>query len=182
MKVSIINTPGGNKGSVISWVKRSGSDFNLIDTASQIRESEIIIFPGNGTFKSTISWIEEKNFSEALIEYINSNNKYIGLCIGMQIMFEKGFEGGIINGLNILKGEVEELQQPRIGWEKVLGKINKFRIDSDYFFMHKYGVLRKSRCLDFVRYKNSYLFQFHPEKSGISGDKLLQKILFKNYV
>ena len=177
MIASIIDSPGGNKGSVKAWLERGGLKCNFISNSLEINESNLIVFPGNGTFSETIDWIETRQFKNAIYNYINSGNLYIGICIGMHIMFANGIEGGKKKGLGLIKGDIQRLETPRIGWNKVDGNFNGFAISSDFYFMHNYGFLENSNCLNFIRYKNSFLFQFHPEKSGLSGDKLLKKIL-----
>ena len=181
MKASIIESPGGNKGSVKSWLQRAGIECKFVSDSSAIYNSNLVVFPGNGTFSETIDWIEKKSLKKAILDYVESKKLYIGICIGMQIMFEIGLEGGEKEGLGILEGVIQKLKVPRIGWKKVYFNSDNLIINSDYYFMHQYGFLENSNCLDFLKYKNSFLFQFHPEKSGASGDKLLKKIL-DNYV
>ena len=177
MKVSIVNTPGGNVGSIKSWIERSNLEPNLITSPSEIENTDLLVFPGNGTFNSTIKWLDQNGLKKKIKEYILKNRFFIGICIGMHILFEEGDEGGLCNGLNLLSGKVKKLSETKIGWDKVTAEGQKISLNSDFFFMHSYGVIGNNKlCKNFIVYKNSFLFQFHPEKSGLVGDNVLIQI------
>ncbi len=177
MRVSVVNTPGGSVGSIMSWLQRSNLKPVLITHASEIENTDLLVFPGNGTFKATLKWLDQNGFQEKIKKYVLNNNFFIGICIGMHIFFEEGEEGGLCNGLKILPGRVEKLPKTRIGWDKVSLENEKLVLNSNFYFMHSYGVLEDNNlCKNFIVYKNSFLFQFHPEKSGHSGDNVLNQI------
>ena len=183
MKVSIINTPGGNVGSIKSWIERSNLKPSLISSPSEIDNTDLLIFPGNGTFNSTIKWLDQNALKEKIKEYILNNNFFIGICIGMHIFFEEGEEGGLCDGLNLISGKVEKLKATNIGWERVIVEDEKIYLNSDFYFMHSFGVIGEDKlCRKFIVHKNAFLFQFHPEKSGISGDNVLTQIKKLLYV
>ena len=177
MNVSIIDTPGGNIGSVKSWLERSNFKPLLINHPDQINDTDLLVFPGNGTFNSTLSWLDKKGLKERIKRYVLENKYFIGICMGMHIMFEKGEEGGISKGVEIMPGTVKKLEHVRIGWEKVEFREENLSLKSDFYFMHSYGVLTKSDvCKKAIIFNNAFLFQFHPEKSGPSGDDVLKQI------
>ena len=94
----------------------------------------------------------------------------------MHIFFDEGEEGGLCNGLNIIPGRIQKLSETRIGWDRVNIRNERLYLDSDFYFMHSFGFLENNIWRNFIVFKNSFLFQFHPEKSGSSGDNVLKQI------
>ena len=178
MKATIIDTPGGNKGSISAWLRRGGFQVDFSSSSEIINNSNIVIFPGNGIFSKTMDWLRFNALEESLISFVENPNKiYIGICIGMQILYETGFEEEKTSGLGILNGEITRLDNPRIGWEKVKYKEENFFFEDDFFFMHSYGYKNlENNLININRFSRNYLFQFHPEKSGRSGDDLLKSL------
>ena len=184
MKAIVIDTPGGNKGSISSWLKRGGLEVEVSYSPDIFDKSKIVIFPGNGVFSKTMEWLRFNSLENSFIKFLKDPNKiYIGICIGMQILYETGFEGKKTKGLGILRGDVVKLNRTRIGWEKVKYYDDKFNLEEDFFFMHSFGIKDiKNNLVNIRSFSGNYLFQFHPEKSGKTGDNLLSSLLFNKII
>ena len=186
MKAIVLDTPGGNKGSISSWLKRGGFQVEFSSSPDIFERAKFVVFPGNGVFSKTMEWLRSNSLENSFIEFLKDPNKvYIGICIGMQILYETGLEGGRTKGLGILKGNVVKLFNTRIGWEKVKYSDDQIIVDDDFFFMHSFGIEELKKLVKVKTFSGNYLFQFHPEKSGKTGDNLLRylklnKKIFEN--
>ena len=190
----------GNVKSIFNAVKKVGGDpYYFSETIDY--SFDTLIIPGVGSFNEAMKLINN-NYLD-LINYAKKNEKLIiGICLGMQIMFEYGLEGKKTKGLGFFKGNVELISKseshkiPNVGWKKVniLKKDNKnFNIFNlkKFYFIHSFCVHLKNnkkdiigiikyydkKIVSIINNKNIYGFQFHPEKSGKDGLKLLKKIL-----
>jgi len=192
----------GNVKSIFNAVKKVGKKpYYFSETKNY--DFDALIIPGVGSFSQAMKLINN-NYKE-LIDYAKKNKKLIiGICLGMQIMFEYGLEGKKTKGLGFFKGKVEliskdkKIKVPNIGWRKIyISKRNKFNNIAKFinfkkfYFIHSYCVrVKKNKknivgILDYcgkkiistINNKNIYGFQFHPEKSGKDGLELLKKLL-----
>jgi glutamine amidotransferase len=193
--ISIIDYGGGNTGSV-----KNALDFLRIESIvtsdpSQINSSDKIILPGQGRFGDVMNKLRQKGLDKVLVSEITNRKPYLGICIGLQILFEYGKEDPGIKGLSLLKGTVPkfriELKVPQIGWNnvKALKKSKLFagiKNNSFFYFVHSYYadtadekiVLSKTgygiEFISGIEKDNLFAVQFHPEKSGIDGLQLLK--------
>jgi imidazole glycerol-phosphate synthase subunit HisH len=201
---------GGNIFSVANSLERISADFELTSSASDLESASKIIFPGVGSFSVAMSQIEKLGLKDIIIAKINSGTPFLGICVGMQVLFDKGLEAGDHKGLSVLPGVVSRFSEnynlkiPEIGWNQVKFDVKTnplfegIQDNSDFYFVHSYRVnfddmsLVKSRYPDSSATKTSYgedfissiwdgknLFatQFHPEKSGELGLKLLSNFV-----
>jgi glutamine amidotransferase len=201
MKAAIINYGVGNLFSISSALKRVGFDIDVKDDIGRNwREYDLVIFPGVGTFKAVAMYFNKRL---GVFEDIKrSGMVFLGICVGMQIMFDYGLEGGFNKGLGWVKGYVDKLKTnlklPHIGWDKVYISTSNndiclhfMEIDKSYmYFIHSYVVYpAKSEAICMLSYygeqfpaliieNNIVGTQFHPEKSSKSGVAFL-KILAK---
>jgi glutamine amidotransferase len=140
--------------------------------------------------------LEETNLIPVIKEYVASGKLLIGICLGMQLLFDQSSEYGITKGLSFIPGNVEEfnisLKVPHMGWNSLSIKINdpitKYIKDEDYvYFIHSYYAITDSKYIianttyevsvpAIVRKDNVIGMQFHPEKSGQVGLRLLQAL------
>lgn len=196
--ITIVDYEAGNLKSICNmldflWDGKSGSKYTISSDPKMIEKAERIIFPGQGHFAQSMKNLESKNLAEPIKNAINNNAKFLGICLGLQVLFEKSEEAPDINGLGIIKGEVKKFVQgkiPQIGWNKIQTTANNSYLNDDYFyFVNSYYVVPEdkniisSSCnyeIDFtasIEYKNITAVQFHPEKSSEAGIKF-----FKNWI
>uniref|UniRef100_A0A7C5TF22 Imidazole glycerol phosphate synthase subunit HisH n=1 Tax=Ignisphaera aggregans TaxID=334771 RepID=A0A7C5TF22_9CREN len=197
MKAVIINYGVGNLFSISSALKRVGLDVDIKDDiAKNWREYDLVILPGVGTFKAVATYFNKRL---GIFEDIKrSGMMFLGICVGMQIMFDYGHEGGFNKGLGWVKGYVDKLKTnlklPHIGWDKVYITTSNndacqrfMEIDKSYmYFIHSYVVYpAKSEAICMFSYygeqfpaliieNNIVGTQFHPEKSSKSGIAFLR--------
>lgn len=197
MTVIIIDYGAGNLKSIINILETLGADYLVTDDPQDILNAERIIFPGQGHFAQAMQKLNEKNLTDVIRNAANSGVPFLGVCLGLQILFEKSEEAPGIDGLCILKGAVKRFTQgkiPQIGWNKlVTTQNNSILTDDYYYFVNSYYVEPEdcsivSAYCDYygefaasVECNNIVAVQFHPEKSGIVGQKTFEKWLkYKN--
>jgi glutamine amidotransferase len=191
--IAIIDYGGGNIGSVKNALDFLSIDSIITDRAEEIRKADMIILPGQGRFGDVMKKLRERKIDRIMIDEIKSGKPYLGICIGLQILFEKGEEDPKIKGLGLLKGTVPKfrinLKIPQIGWNNTeQKKESRFNVNQKcYYFVHSYFVkpkekkiiLASSRYVDefacAIEKDNILAVQFHPEKSGNDGLELLKE-------
>lgn len=197
--ITIIDYNMGNLRSVQKAFEYIGKPAIITADRKKIMKSSLLILPGVGSFDSAMKNLKKKKLVEPIKNYIFSGKPFLGICLGLQVLFEKSEEGKA-EGLGILKGCVKkilpagELKIPHMGWNnvKLKGSVVKNYIfsgiqDNSYFyFVHSYFVVPCDRKItssvsfygtNFVSsvfYKNIFATQFHPEKSQNKGLKLLR--------
>lgn len=191
--IGIIDYGVGNLRSVAKAVEYSGYESVITDEASVLDNCSHLILPGVGAFKDAIKKLEDSGLAETLIKSIDIGKPTLGICLGMQLFFESSTEDGLHKGLALLEGSVEKfdisLKVPHIGWNSVdtLRESELFKgiDDTNFYFVHSYYLdknvpsalgltdyeIQFTSC---VMRENLYGVQFHPEKSGDSGLKLLK--------
>lgn len=200
--VGIIDYGAGNLKSVANALNFVNAKFKILDKADEILNCDKIILPGVGAFGDAMIKLRAKNLDEAIINFIKSGKYFLGICLGMQLLFEKSTEFGEFDGLGILKGEIikfdktkfkTDLKIPNVGWNTAHFKkqtpINCGLKEFEYFyFVHSYHIISDESIVlattnygyEFVsaiNYENIFAFQPHPEKSAESGIKII-----KNFV
>jgi glutamine amidotransferase len=189
--VAILDYGVGNLNSIKNFIKKIG--YNPIITSNKIilKKCKAIILPGVGSFNIAIKNIKKKKLIYFLKNFSNSNQKLIGICLGMQIMCKSSSENGINNGLNIFKGKVTKLKKINVGWRSIVLKtffLKKLRhLKNFFYYNHSYyysskdlSIIAKTNSLDIpaiLKIKNNFGIQFHPEKSQDSGILLFKDIL-----
>ena len=207
LDVAIINYGMGNLFSVFCACKSIGLNVQITDDKEVIRNSKIIILPGVGAFGAAMEIIKKKNIDKSIYEHIDKEKKIIGICLGMQLLFERSFEFTLNKGLGILKGDVkmfskDESNLLNVGWNKIIKKkkntILDLNTDKDsFYFIHSLFVepkdskiisavseFNKKKFCCGIKYKNIEAFQFHPEKSADFVLKIFQSLkneINKNY-
>jgi len=202
MMIAIIDYGMGNKHSVYNALKYIGVDACISSDANEISKAERIILPGVGAFGAAMENLRQFQLVEVLQEEIISKGKpFLGICLGMQLLAEKGTEKGLFQGLGWIAGEVLKLQPedlgfklPHVGWNdiEVVKDSDLFKglkKERAFYFVHSYAMqLRDSRNLaaesDYgvkftaaVQKDNIFATQFHPEKSQKNG-----LIILENFV
>ena len=201
-KIGIIDYGLGNLFSIKSACDKVGMYGQLTDDKKTIMNSDAIILPGVGSFNEAMKKIRIKKLDQIIKDFFLTEKPVIGICLGMQLFFEKSYENTITEGLSLIKGDVKPFNLPKnlnIGWYPIIKKKDATIIDvvedlSYMYFVHSYYcnptnknvIMTETNFLNFnfcsaVKYKNLYGFQFHPEKSGENGLKIyynLKKLIF----
>jgi glutamine amidotransferase len=195
MEVCILDYGSGNVASVKNALDRLRINNKISNEASDIRNVSHIILPGVGAFGTSMEKIINKIPTEIVKEEIVKGKPFLGICVGMQVFADYGFEFGKHSGLNLLTGtEVVELPasvaKPHVGWNslEILNEhpiLKNIENGSDFYFVHSYHLSKVENrnqvavtdyginfpsvvCAD-----NLIGVQFHPEKSQNNGDRLL---------
>ena len=205
--IGILDYGSGNLFSISNALKKIDLNQKFIKNLNDFEEVNAVILPGVGSFKECIEKLKKKNFYDYLIKYSSTGKKLVGICLGMQMLLEHSEEGGVSNGLKLINGNVKYIKNqilkgdanlpiPNMGWSKVNLKNNQnidlFKnIDNkEFYFAHSLicKVDEKECEVGFSKFGNFefcsiikknqiYGIQFHPEKSGENGLKLLRNIL-----
>ena len=192
--IAIIDYGVGNLGSVLNAFKYLGYDCVVTSNKEEILNADKVVLPGVGAFKDAMDAFREKGFVDVINKVIENNKPILGICVGMQMLFEYSYEYGKHEGLGIFKGNIIKFDDsnykvPQIGWNQIKVKDdNKLLkgLDGKYvYFVHSYHVdnseytiseTEYANCIypSAVNYKNIYATQFHPEKSGEVGLQILK--------
>jgi imidazole glycerol phosphate synthase glutamine amidotransferase subunit len=199
--VGVINYGAGNLGSVMNALGRLGVAARFIAGPEELAGTspfEKIIFPGDGHFATAMEALEKSGYAEALHEWIALDRPFLGICIGLQLLFERSEEAPGAAGLGVIPGEVRHFpgrKVPQIGWNETSARpgAKLFRglpPQSFFYFIHSYyaapaetGVIAAEtdyglRYCSALERGNLAAVQFHPEKSGKAGLRLLENWLY----
>ena len=197
MKISIVDYYTGNTMSLVNALTYLDHE-PILSNKKEIKNSEIIILPGVGSFGRAMNNLKKLDLVEVIYKHIEEGKKIIGICLGMQLLFSKSFEIEMNEGLDLIKGDVTKLKEgldkiPNVGMKKTEW-INNYDYDYNdnkkYYFTHSYvgNPHNKSEIItQFTHNQNTYCcgvnkdniygFQFHPELSSHDGLILLKKII-----
>lgn len=192
----ITDYKAGNVKSIANMLDSFNAEYKISSDKDEILSADAIIFPGQGHFGQAMEKLKESGLKEAIIEAATVKKiKFLGICLGLQILFEKSEEAPNVEGLSILKGEVKKFHTgkiPQIGWNNITTTANSSYLTDDYFyFVNSYFVLPKDKNIvssycnygkDFcasVEFENITAVQFHPEKSSDAGKDFFKKWLKK---
>jgi glutamine amidotransferase len=200
MSIAIIDYGAGNLRSVEKAFQKVGVDAEITKDKNTIRGAKGIVFPGVGSFDSAISELRTQSLEGVVEEAIALGKPFLGICLGMQHLFESSEEGKA-KGLAILPGSVKKfafagspwasLSIPHMGWNRLLFKhkapiFEGIEEGTMFYFAHSYYAVPKDEMIVATRTDygiefvsavwkdNIYGIQFHPEKSGEAGLKLLK--------
>lgn len=196
--IAIIDYGVGNIFSLKSSFKKIGADAVLTSDIEVIKAADKIVLPGVGAFGDAAEKLKGSGLFEVIKDVCKNGKPLLGICLGMQLLFEKGYEYGEHEGLGLIKGNVRfigdyitpGLKIPHIGWNSLSfpkeNKIFKYLNEGDFvYFVHSYhGTECDSSVIATTEYGgtltaavadgNVYGMQFHPEKSGDTGLKILK--------
>ena len=199
MKIHIIDYDAGNIESIRNALKKIGCEPVTTNNPKDLFKAKAIIFPGQGSFPAAMKKLNKNGIDKALIELINNKMPFIGICLGLQLMFTKSEEGEC-KGLDLFKGTVpkipDSVKVPHIGWNNVSFNkshpiFNGIPDNSYFYFLHSYYVnpdnldniiAQTNYGLEFCSayaYENYVGLQFHPERSGDYGLKIYQNFINK---
>ena len=191
--ITIIDYDAGNLKSICNMLDFLGEKYQISSDAKTIENAERIIFPGQGHFAQAMKNLNDKNLIAPIKAAVAKDAKFLGICLGLQILFEKSEEAPGVEGLGIIKGEVKKFTRgkiPQIGWNKIVTTQNNSFLEDDYFyFVNSYYIVPEDESvisstsrygIDFaasIEHGNLTAVQFHPEKSSDAGINFFKKWL-----
>ena len=195
-RLAVLDYGGGNIGSLVAALERRGVAFDLTSDANRVMSADAAILPGDGAFGATMDALRERGLDRAVHALVAAGKPFLGICVGMQVLFESSDEFGGDVGLGIFAGHVRRFagapRVPHMGW-------NDLTIEREHpfvaglhggefaYFLHSYRVADSDatvastdyggRFAAIVARDNVMATQFHPEKSQRTGAVLLDNFL-----
>lgn len=192
-KIVIIDYGAGNIKSIMNVVRSLGYETILTRDKNIILNADKIIFPGQGHFGQAMEKLNQLGLAEVIREAIGKGKQFLGICLGLQVLFETSEEAPNVQGIGIFKGSVKKFQTgrtPQIGWNKIsTTKANTYLSEDFYYFVNSYYVApddeniissKAEYHIEFassIQHKNVTAVQFHPEKSADAGLEFFRKWL-----
>ena len=203
--IAVIDYGMGNLRSVEKAFQAIGAQVIVTHDRNLILNADSIVLPGVGSFKDCMNNLQKLKLIDPIRESIDNGKPFLGICLGLQILFDESEEYGPVAGLGILAGKVVKfpnkisetkngplIKVPHMGWNKILVKKTDSLFETVettpyFYFVHSYYVVPEDPSIvatvthygiEFVsgiQYKNIYAFQFHPEKSQTLGLSLLKR-------
>lgn len=200
MKIAILDYKAGNVTSVLRAIQHLGFDATITPDPDQVCRADKVIFPGVGAAASCMTHLKERGLDQALRDVAAAGTPLLGICVGMQLLFEHSAEDGGVDCVGLLPGQVKRFQPsdksikvPHMGWNTVhfADDILSQNIEADsfFYFVHSFycapehdelRIATSHHGQEFcagVRKDNVAAMQFHPEKSGPVGLQLLRNFL-----
>jgi glutamine amidotransferase len=197
--VGVIDYGAGNFPSVARALDKLGAELLVAVWPSDLQYADAIVLPGVGNYAALIRAIDERDLRRTLLDAIARGVPFLGICLGLQALYSSSEEAPSLSGLNLFSGSVRSLpatvKLPHMGWNRLrmqqASQLLAGLSDSDYFyFAHTYAAAPSPRSNEVVatcshgadftavlEHKNILATQFHPEKSGAAGTRLLQNFL-----
>jgi len=196
--IAIVDYGMGNLRSVEKALQRVGAKTLVTGKPEKVLAAEGLVLPGVGAFKDCMGNLREYGLVEPIYEFIQSGRPFLGICLGLQLLFTESEEFGIYKGLDIIKGKVVRFPQnsglkiPHMGWntikiKKKIPLLQDIKDESYFYFVHSYYVIPEEESIvatttnygiEFVSsiYQNNiFACQFHPEKSQELGLRVLKR-------
>jgi glutamine amidotransferase len=206
-KIVIVDYGIGNILSIKNAISYHGYNSIVTRNREEIKSASHVILPGVGAFPAAMNKLQDFNLIECMKDIKNNKTYLLGICLGMQLLFTSSEEFGLTKGLNLINGNIVKLDKfcndfdyklPNIGWKnceinasnyntEVLKKISS---TDEFYFVHSYALKNYEKGLNIlfskynkvkfpaiVNYQNIYGCQFHPEKSGPQGLKIIKNFL-----
>jgi glutamine amidotransferase len=199
-RIAIVDYGAGNLRSVEKALVRSGVEAEVTGDPRAVAKADGVVLPGAGAFREAFMNLEARGLADAVRESVEAGRPYLGLCLGLQLLFEEGDEHGVTPGLGVLNGRVERfpdrapdgepLRIPHIGWNTVRFEgehpmLEKLPVEEAYYFVHSFRAVPSDasvtvgtahygeRFTAAAAKDNVFAVQFHPEKSQGAGRRLL---------
>jgi len=196
--VVIIDYGAGNLRSVVNAVTKLGYQSIVTSDPTEVLQAEKVILPGVGAAGCTVESLKKLGLTKAINEYIAADRPFLGICIGLQVLFSTTEEGGGSDCMGIIPGRVKKLPPglkiPHMGWNQVRQKqahpvFEGIADDTNFYFVHSYYIVPEDESIVIGETEYDIIFcsaiargnlvatQFHPEKSGEFGLKIYQNFL-----
>lgn len=192
--IAVIDYGMGNLRSVQKAFEFLGFQAVITDNETEVLKADKIVLPGVGAFSDAIKTLKKTGIDEIIKEAAKEKKPVLGICLGMQMLFDKSYENGEHKGLGVLEGEIVKLPQgekiPQIGWNSLDIKMESplfkgLPKEAYVYFVHSYYLQTKAPIVSATCFygseiavaaqkDNIFALQFHPEKSGDTGLKILE--------
>ena len=191
--IGLVNFGLGNLGSIVNCYEKLNIKIKILNNSSEIENVSHLILPGVGSFRVGMNNLKKFKWDLEIFKHVEKNKPLLGICLGMQLLFEKGEEDGNNTGLGLIKGKVSKIVDktqkiPIVGWKglqviKEHRLLNKVRTSADFYFVHSYECKIKNNLnliamsenfVACVASNNIFATQFHPEKSPPNGINILK--------
>ncbi|MFH1260086.1 MAG: imidazole glycerol phosphate synthase subunit HisH [Elusimicrobiota bacterium] len=193
--IAIVDYGMGNLRSVQKALEKVGSKAVITSSSRKILQADGVVLPGVGAFDSAMQVLRRAKLVDPLIRVIKENRPFLGICLGLQLLFSSSEEGGKCKGLAVIEGKVKKFKKkglkiPHLGWNTIKIKkaeplLAEIEENSYFYFVHSYCVCPEDKSwiaatTDYVgefcsavSRGNLFACQFHPEKSSEAGLRLL---------
>ncbi|GAB0137431.1 hypothetical protein EsDP_00005695 [Epichloe bromicola] len=202
-KVHLLDYVAGNIRSLVNAIEKLGYEVDWVRSPEDVPRAERLILPGVGHFGHCLSQLSQAGYLPAIQKHIDEGKPFMGVCVGLQALFEGSAEDADVPGLGVIKGRLERFDDstksvPHIGWNSastVKQSMYHLRPDSKYYYVHTYrvpyiegdlesqgwtvatGTYGDETFVGAVAKGNIYATQFHPEKSGLAGLRTIRAFL-----
>ena len=192
--IVVVDYGAGNLRSIEKALARQGLDVRITDTPGAVDRAEALVVPGDGAFGPAMARLNASGFADRIRDFAASGKPFLGICLGMQLLFTESAEDGIHAGLGLLPGRVERLPRgvkvPHMGWNdlRILRPVPLLEgcaTGAHVYFIHSYHAVPEDPAIvaataeygvelaAVVGRENVWATQFHPEKSGSIGIRIL---------
>ena len=197
--ITILDYGEGNIKNVEKAFHYLNQEVLISNNVSDITSADYLVVPGQGAFKQAMSQLQALNLIDPIKQHIQQNKKFLGICLGFQILFESSEEHGNVEGLGILPGHFKKIKSntlkvPHMGWNQIQIKnnasmYNNIDNQSHVYFVHSYAISKtdeniiastsnyETEFISAIQQNNLWATQFHPEKSGDIGLNLLTNFI-----
>jgi len=192
--IAIINYGAGNLLSVQKAFDYLGEKSNIISSATDFKNYNRIVLPGVGAFGSAVDQLKKAALYDSIVDWIHEDKPFLGICLGVQLLMEESLESIGARGLSIFSGNClpfKEGKVPQIGWNNISIKqeiplLDGIKDGSYFYFLHSYYIAPENSSIitatteygvsypSIIGKGNIHAVQFHPEKSGDVGIRLLK--------
>jgi imidazole glycerol phosphate synthase glutamine amidotransferase subunit len=199
VRVALLDYGAGNVPSVERALQRLGAESQRADSPKSIQTAEALLLPGVGHFGALIRSLDERGLRAPLLEALEGGVPFLGICLGLQALYDSSDEAPELRGLRLLSGQIQalpaEVKLPHMGWNQVrIARASRLlegiEPGAHFYFAHSYAAMASgadagvvATCAhgaEFVAVlerQNVCAVQFHPEKSGAAGARLLHNFL-----
>ncbi len=199
MRVTLLDSTVGNVASVERALQRLGAESQRVDSPEGVQSAEALLLPGVGHFGALIRSLDERGLRAPLLEALGRGVPFLGICLGLQALYDSSEEAPELRGLRLLSGQIQALpadvKLPHMGWNQVrVARASRLlegiEPGAHFYFAHSYAAMAANGEADAVatcthgaefvavlERQNICAVQFHPEKSGTAGARLLQNFL-----
>lgn len=204
--IALVDYDIGNIRSIQNALISQGAEVVITKDKDKLLSADGVILPGVGSFRHGMEKLQESGLDEILSGYIKTQKPLLGICLGMQLLFSKSSEFGETEGLGFIPGMVKKLQVncecdfklPHVNWKSIIPANTKWKgsilrgieAGANVYFVHSYAAYpasyedvlseteySKNNFCSSVRHGNVYGCQFHPEKSGVVGLKIVNNFI-----
>ncbi len=198
--IKIVDYGMGNLRSVQKAFEKLGAPAEIVTSAAEVAQADQLVLPGVGAFRDAIRELQRLDLVGSIRDFVDSGRPFLGICLGLQMLFDVSYEDGEWQGLGIVPGKVvrfadqPDLKIPHMGWNSIhfaqqCPLFNNIPDGSHVYFVHSYYVVpndpsviaaRTEHGTQFtaaIRRGNLFATQFHPEKSQTVGLQLLQNFV-----